>query len=148
MTASNLVGNNVIDVSGGAVPAGAAGGILPAQGTVFNATWFFAAGYQEFDEGVEYTLTQADNWVVPSAGAGTMEGATADVLPNSLFRSAKPAFFGDLTWPAVNPDSPTYSIEIIPAGYRFINDAEPGGGGGSSSITTVTGNFTTLNVSP
>ena len=47
-------------------------------------------------------------------------------IPNSLFLSSKPAWFGDLAWPPVDPMKPvTNDPTIIPAGYRFIHGVEP-----------------------
>jgi hypothetical protein len=39
-------------------------------------------------------------------------------LPNSLYLTGKPAFFGDLTWPWVDPTGPT-KVWTLPARMRF-----------------------------
>jgi hypothetical protein len=125
--------------------SGGSGDDLPTAATTFTGVWPGTYGYQELDLGVEHTATKADNWIYAAAGGGAFDNNVTDTLPASLFRSSKPAFFGDLTWPPVNPDSPTYSDEIIPAGYRFINgDSEPEPP--ASSLTTGTLNVGTLNV--
>ena len=56
-------------------------------------------------------------------------GSTSDVnLPASLYRSSKPAFFGSLTWPPIDPRNPSLaSITSIPAGYRFVHGTNPVG---------------------
>ena len=47
-------------------------------------------------------------------------------IPNSLFLSSKPAWFGDLAWPPIDPTKPvTNDPTIIPAGYRFIHGVDP-----------------------
>ena len=47
-------------------------------------------------------------------------------LPISLYYTAKPAFFGNLAWPPYNSTAPTDNErERIPAGYRFVNGADP-----------------------
>jgi hypothetical protein len=48
------------------------------------------------------------------------------VVPNSLFLSKKPAWFGALAWPPVSA-SATASDEaaIIPAAYRVVNGRDP-----------------------
>jgi hypothetical protein len=49
-------------------------------------------------------------------------------LPDSLFLTAKPAWFGSLAWPPVDPAKPvTNDPTIIPAGYRFIHGKDPPG---------------------
>lgn len=124
--------------------SGGSGDILPAEGTTFSGVWLFAAGYQELDNGVTYTMTRADNYHSVLSGTGAIQNNTTDVLPSSLAHTFKPAYFGALAWPPVNPDSVTgITAAIIPAGYRFLNDADPGGGGGGGSTGTITA--TTVN---
>lgn len=53
-------------------------------------------------------------------------------IPNSLFLSSKPAWFGDLAWPPYGPSAPstvTNDMAKIPAGYRLLNNANPPSGG-------------------
>jgi hypothetical protein len=45
-------------------------------------------------------------------------------LPNSLYLSAKPAFFGDLPWPWVDPTGTT-KVSTLPAQRRFENPVVP-----------------------
>jgi len=49
------------------------------------------------------------------------------VLPNSYYLTSKPSWFGNLTWPPIDPSTPTYSRSItnIPAGYRFTFGTNP-----------------------
>jgi hypothetical protein len=56
---------------------------------------------------------------------------TAQPIPNSLYLSAKPAFFGSLTWPWVDPTGTT-KLYTLPAKARFDAGtpfAPPPGGG-------------------
>lgn len=47
-------------------------------------------------------------------------------IPDSLFLSAKPAWFGNLAWPPVDPARPvTGDPTIIPAGYRYVYGVDP-----------------------
>jgi Pectate lyase superfamily protein len=47
-------------------------------------------------------------------------------IPDSYFLTAKPAWFGSLAWPPVDPAAPvTDDPTIIPAGYRYVNGADP-----------------------
>jgi PKD repeat protein len=40
-------------------------------------------------------------------------------IPNSLYLTGKPAFFGSLTWPWVQPENPAQQIFTLPAMQRF-----------------------------
>lgn len=53
-------------------------------------------------------------------------------IPNSMFLSAKPAEFGNLSWPAYDPASPSTNPALIPAGYRYLNGVNP-----ESTSTTI-----------
>jgi hypothetical protein len=47
-------------------------------------------------------------------------------IPASYFLSEKPAWFGSLAWPPIDPENPvTDDPTIIPAGYRYVNGEEP-----------------------
>jgi hypothetical protein len=47
-------------------------------------------------------------------------------LRASYFLAGKPAWFGSLAWPPVDPASPTTGDPtIIPAGYRYVNGSDP-----------------------
>jgi hypothetical protein len=54
-----------------------------------------------------------------STGALTWAGSD-ETLPNSYYLTAKPAFFGSMTWPAIDPTHPQASgTTLIPAGKRY-----------------------------
>ena len=47
-------------------------------------------------------------------------------LPDSLFLAGKPAWFGGLAWPPIDPGRPvTNDPTIIPAGFRFVHGKDP-----------------------
>lgn len=47
----------------------------------------------------------------------------------SYFRTTKPAFFGSLAWPPINPANPVANDPtLIPAGYRFVRGVKPAAG--------------------
>lgn len=72
------------------------------------------------------------------------DAAIADqVIPNSLFLAGKPAFFGNLAWPAFNPASPNPSVSSIPAGYRYLNGVDPTGSGTTQAPSNATIQITT-----
>jgi len=137
----------------------AIGGTLPTNGTVFNV-WTGAEGFQEQDQdcfseqnGGTTILKANYNFTPVAVGIPANEGLGGDTLPDSFYRSSKPTFFGNLTWPAHNPLAPgslthAQRVQTIPAGYRYINgvDPPPDGGGGGSIIQTL--NVTNLRVSP
>jgi hypothetical protein len=72
------------------------------------------------------TLLIEGNW---NAYAARQDWTSAPfTLPNSLFLSSKPSWFGDLAWPPVDPANPrTNDPTIIPAGYRFVHGKDPPG---------------------
>lgn len=115
------------------------GDVLPTAGTAITKMFVFAQGYQELDNGVAYTASRTENYVSSAGGTGSLEYATADTLPDSLAHSSKPAYFGVLAWPPVDPNSVGgLSVESIPAGYRFVNDAAPAPDSTAPTLTTAT----------
>jgi len=66
-------------------------------------------------EGNWDSVSGAVDWSVPEA-----------THPDSYFLDAKPAFFGSLSFPPVDPDDPVSDDPtIIPAGYRYLNGTDP-----------------------
>jgi hypothetical protein len=101
------------------------GTALPADGTAVEL-WPGQVGFQEMDDAVEPSFTQASNYESAAVGTGAITNSISpDTLPNSLAYTTKPAWFGSLAWPPVNPSSPVFSFEIIPAGYRYANSTLP-----------------------
>jgi hypothetical protein len=85
-----------------------------------------AGGFQELDLDVEATTLKKANNFVPTGipAAESLGGAT---LPASLYLQAKPAWFGQLTWPPFDPTAPNVSYDAIPAGYRYQHGVDPTG---------------------
>lgn len=50
-------------------------------------------------------------------------GVAAEDVPYSYYLSGKPAWFGNLVWPPIDPDDPVTSQDLnrIPAGYRYTH---------------------------
>ncbi len=138
----SMFNGTVTSVAGSTVTVTWGGGSLPPVSTVCEV-FFGPTGFQERDLDVQASSTMAENYIALAAGGGSIVNGTADTLPDSLAWTSKPAFFGSLAWPPVDPNSPNYSVEIIPAGYRYVNEADPPSGG---TITTGALNVGTLNV--
>jgi len=90
-----------------------------------------ASGFQELDLDVQATTILKGNYNTVAGGIPAGETLGTDTLPNSFYRSSKPAWFGNLAWPAFDPANPNQSIQAIPAGYRYVNGSDPAGGGTS-----------------
>lgn len=52
-------------------------------------------------------------------------------LPNSLYLTGKPLWFGNLNWPPFNPRTgyTNLTFATIPAGYRYVHGRDPAPGG-------------------
>jgi hypothetical protein len=72
------------------------------------------------------TLVKAYNWDAYHNGI-VADGYTAGDIPASYYLSSRPSWFGNLTWPPIDPANTTYSMSRtnIPACYRFVYGAEP-----------------------
>ncbi|MBI3832174.1 MAG: hypothetical protein HY291_21815 [Planctomycetes bacterium] len=65
------------------------------------------------------TLLRHGNFDYISGKTQWAEGLSEHALPKSLYLSAKPAFFGELPWPAIGPDLKPMT-GTIPAQVRFL----------------------------
>jgi len=74
-------------------------------------------GFQELDLDVRATSLVKGNYNYKDRGVAAGE-ALSGALPKSLYRSEKPAWFGELTWPAFGPDT-AFERNKIPAQLRF-----------------------------
>lgn len=83
------------------------------------------SGFQQLDSGVGATLLRKGNYYYYGAAIPASESLGGTPLPASLYRTEKPAWFGNLTWPAFDPTAPNPSYLSIPAGYRYVNGTEP-----------------------
>ncbi|HMP83278.1 MAG TPA: glycosyl hydrolase family 28-related protein, partial [Verrucomicrobiota bacterium] len=50
---------------------------------------------------------------------------TAQTIPDSYYYTSKPAYFGNLQWPPIDPAGPSYGETAIPAGYRHAYGVNP-----------------------
>ena len=112
-----------------------AGGPMPSSAEVVDI-YGGVNVYQERDMDVKPSFTFVENYHAAAVGTGSVQDGTVDVLPSSLVYTSKPDWFGSLTWPPINPDSPTFSAEIIPSGYRFVNASAPAPDTSGPTITT------------
>lgn len=126
--------------------AGAAGDLLPANGTTLEV-WPGQEGFQGQDQGTfsianNGTTTLKANYFLKTGFTGwpAEEDLGGDTIPNSLYLSAKPTFFGNLSWPPFDPQAPgslTFSqrVQRIPAGYRYVNGVDPPASGVPSLVS-------------
>ena len=122
----------VTAVSGSLVTIEWPTGTLPDAGTVVQF-YMFNGGWQERDLDVKASSTLVENYWSAASGTGSVQDGTSDTLPSSLAYAAKPAWFGTLDWPALDPnDASTQSPVSNPAGYRYANGNEDYLGGVST----------------
>jgi hypothetical protein len=87
-----------------------------------------ATTFQEKDLDVEASTLRVHNWAsFPNSIVPGEALPAGDTLPQSLYLTAKPPWFGDLAWPPVDSSDPKFDPLIIPAGYRFIRGSNPPG---------------------
>jgi hypothetical protein len=72
---------------------------------------------------VKATTMIKGNWNAVDHAVRSSE-TLSGTLPNSLYLSSKPSWFGTLAWPPFDPSSPNQDYEAIPAGYRYVHNAE------------------------
>ncbi|MBI3830208.1 MAG: hypothetical protein HY291_11865 [Planctomycetes bacterium] len=77
-----------------------------------------AGGLQEQDLDVKATTILKGNYNYKDKGVPESESLGGAKLPNSLYLKAKPAWFGDLAWPAFGPDT-AFEKNKIPAQVRY-----------------------------
>jgi hypothetical protein len=75
-------------------------------------------GFQELDLDVKTTTLLAGNYNYRDNGVPARESLGGATLPKSLYLKEKPAWFGDLRWPAFGPDT-DFQKNKIPAQVRF-----------------------------
>jgi len=86
-----------------------------------------------WDPNVKATLIRHGNYDYFNQAIVWDPAISDHVIPDSLYLSGKPSYFGDLTWPPVDSANPNTDPTIIPAAYRFVNGSDPPGGDGSPS---------------
>ncbi|MFZ0825993.1 MAG: glycosyl hydrolase family 28-related protein [Verrucomicrobiia bacterium] len=75
-------------------------------------------------------VTGAQAWINPT---------TAQAIPASYYYSSKPAYFGSLAWPPIDPAAPTIGETVIPAGYRYAYGVDPSSGSSTNKPAPPTG---------
>lgn len=98
----------------------------------YNEPTQFPTDIDGFDPAVATTTLLEGNYDYKN-NAQVWSGAPL-TLPDSYFYASKPSYFGSLTWPPINPASPSTNYAVIPAGYRYVNGTDPGGGSGGGII--------------
>jgi hypothetical protein len=85
---------------------------------------------QELDLNVANTMIRHGNYDYLNGSIAWDSTIPDHTIPSSYFRTSKPSYFGNLTWPPFDPASPPGSfndanISRIPAGYRFVHGTDP-----------------------
>ena len=85
---------------------------------------------QELDLNVAGTIIRHGNYDYLNGSVAWESGIADHAIPSSYFRSAKPSYFGSLSWPPFDPASPPgpfndANISRIPAGYRYVHGTDP-----------------------
>ncbi len=119
--------HNVYEVSGA------------SAGNCYDGRRIFYLGYEAggagcngvYDPVVKSSLVRAVNWTSATTTNNgiNLDGYAVSDIPSSYYLTSKPAFFGNLTWPPVDPTNPNDSFirTNIPAGYRYVNGIDPPG---------------------
>jgi hypothetical protein len=97
-------------------------------GRIYYIAYLYSSCSTPWDPVTYSSMIRAYNW--DSANQGVVAGGyQASDVPNSYYLTGRPAFFGSLPWPPVDPDNPTYSSSRtnIPAAYRFVFGVDPPG---------------------
>ena len=84
-----------------------------------NAIWLLGwneIGNNTVDPNVQKTMIRDGNWDV-YLGQQTWLTSAQATLPDSMYLTCKPAFFGSDTWPWLDPSTGT--IDTLPAKARF-----------------------------
>jgi hypothetical protein len=114
--------------------------IYGANRTYSNVATLFSVGYGDVSDGGNgtedlniaswTTLLMHGNYDTVTGGIVWDEDISDHDIPSSYYLSEKPSFFGIMSWPPINPDSPPSDAEndpenILPAAYRFANGENP-----------------------
>ncbi len=83
--------------------------------------------YIALDLNVTNTMILHGNWESKTKTVTWASSIPDRSIPDSLYLTSKPAWFGTLTWPPVEPARgyTNLSFTSIPAGYRYINGIDP-----------------------
>ncbi len=76
--------------------------------------------------GAEATLIRKGNWNTVNNAIPAGESLGSDTIAASYLYANKPAWFGNLPWPTVDPLNPQAAVVAnLPAGYRYLNGTMP-----------------------
>jgi hypothetical protein len=121
MVLSGVSGSN-LTLSGGL------GTAFPDTATTLDIVQPNIVGFQELDNDVAATTSDVHYYQSALAGTGSVVNSTADTLPDSLAYTTTPTWWPpSLPFPPIDPNSPSFSYEALPAGYRYVNGFEAGG---------------------
>lgn len=128
--------------------------VNPAGRAYDNPPYCFSYGYTSESSGggsalqnPTSTLIEHGNYDI-AGGSIVWDSSISDhAIPNSMFLTSKPAWFGNLAWPPIDPSRPSVTPASIPAGYRYLNGVDPSGGTtpgnqppvASASVSTTSG---------
>lgn len=96
----------------------------PASGDPGTAVPVWLLGYTGTDPGrpldptVTETVLRHGNYDYATGGTDQQPGLPGS-LPDSLYLTTTPAFFGDQPWPWVTPEDPAGAVATLPARTRF-----------------------------
>lgn len=112
-------------VNAGALTVAVSGGGGSALPTVGTAVRLFtgSGGYRERDDATAYSTILLGNYYYSDGQIPSAQALGTTTLPNSLYRSSAPAFMSGYTWPPYDPTSPVTSYGQIPAGARYLAEA-------------------------
>lgn len=125
----------------------------PAFGNCQDGVRVYYLGYETAGSGCNgvndpatiSTLTRAYNWTSATATNSGInkDGFQSGDIPNSLFLTSKPSFFGGLLWPPVDPATPDPDTirTNIPAAFRFAFGVDPPLNGSPTVTTVSSGNL-------
>ena len=107
------------------------------SGSVYYLGYYDVGCQTPTDTGVRSTLIRAYNWTSATATNNGIvnDGYSSTDIPASYYLTSKPAFFGNLPWPPVDPASPAYSSSYtnIPAGFRDVFGIDPPSAGNNQA---------------
>ena len=92
------------------------------------------------------------NWDAATSGVTWQDGISDINIPNSLYRSGKPTWFGGLNWPPYDPLNPPANLadalSRIPAGYRLLHDTSASVDTGDITPPTTPSNLSATFMAP
>jgi hypothetical protein len=106
--------------------------VNPASRAYDNPPYCFSYGYTSESaaggtalQSPISTLIEHGNYDVAS-GSINWDSSIADrTIPDSMFLSSKPSWFGNLAFPPIDPSRSSVSPTNIPAAYRFFYGVDP-----------------------